>query len=698
MPVLKNYTQFTGLDLKVSHLREDSLSARDSLNTDISDKGSLIKRKGISSAATSVTDVLGVGVWINSDGEEIPVYIKQDGLYVGNDPFPTSFSLAINTIANPFANSHTNTLGDKQGASFATLNGNLYIATGYDPLMKYDGVRLSKAGAPNTIPSSITTTSTSGDWTATSSVRYYSTYTIEDENQIISSSALSSYRELTGAKPATTRYELTFPTLAPTDGWAIKSSALLANITVGATSIVIAESTWSVGDTIYISGTPGDLAPQLVERYVLIAKTATNTFTLDRPAESAATSGIYVSNGYISIIRQIDQGSLILAAEYPLRTGVSTETYFDSDGTATAPNFGIFNLPVNKGLAPKASYVSVHRNQLVLADILEDNVDNSKRLDTVFYSDIADQEAFNVNNSFIPSRQNGVAVTGISTFRDNLYTFTKNDIFVISGDLETSLSFRVDRVPYSNMGCISHQSIQNTEAGLFFLSQRGVYRIVAPSSKPEWVGEPISPLTTGTVDLTTQGYANGAYLNRESKYIISLTDSHAYVFDIKSNTWHKWDVLKSSQLVTANSETIIMVNDTASAVDKYLQEDTDATRIDFGSDAINMFYTTAWDSFGAASKFKKFLRAKIFTGLDDTFGAFTLTVNTYFDYNSSSTASIDFAMNDNASYPSETKSKLPSRKAKSVSWKISNNTVSKRTDISGVEVEAEFPYAERVKE
>lgn len=723
MPILKNYTKFTGLNLRSSILDQNALSARDSENTDINEKGSLIRRFGaITAEGLSSLDVSGVSTYTRLDGLQVPVFIRGNDFLVGDaETGNMGFNAANAPISTFFANSITNNLHEQQGASFATLNGNLYIATGYDPLYRYDGFQIGQASVPSKEIDSITVTGgASGQWVSNGDVSYRTTYTYLTGNGQITESDYSSIETEIGSKLASEIYRVIVPTIQQSEGYSVKSTS--DPIALGGNNyidILNAEaSKWNDGEWLYLmktSITGSKHSPLLFQIQNVGASGSgfsapytrlTLTTTIDSVVSFGASD--FITNAYITIYRRIENNPFIIAGYAPNDVDVSTVTFRDDTDGSTAfdhvsfnydtslipdpPDFGLAVDPVNKGIAPVASFITTFRDQLVLAG----DPDNPG---TVYFSDINDAEAFSATNSFRPSPAPGAKITGLAVFRDNLYVFTKNSIYIVSGDLDVTLGFRVDRMGGGEVGALSHQSIQNTPAGLMFLADRGVYRIVDPSVAPEEIGFNINTIFTDRSITFTREYANGAYVTTLNKYFLNYDQDNILVYDIDTNSWHKWTRLSDdSYIIAANTKTLFSIDVGNNIMLDLKISDGTSDRNDNGV-AIPWSYTTGWEDVGSSSQFKKFLRLRLYGQPDGNDTSRVITMENYYDYDAVNTAaSIQLTLNDINTFPFDAKTKLPSRKARAYSIKIGNGDINKLVEIAGIEVEIQTPYRERIKE
>ncbi len=85
------------------------------------------------------------------------------------------------TFTNPFS-LHNAAIADTEfeNASFANINNVIFISTGYDALMKYDGVRVYKAGLPTNTIDSVTATAVGASGPTGPNIQYKAIYSYTD--------------------------------------------------------------------------------------------------------------------------------------------------------------------------------------------------------------------------------------------------------------------------------------------------------------------------------------------------------------------------------------------------------------------------------------------------------------------------------------------------------------------------------------
>ena len=162
------------------------------------------------------------------------------------------------------------------------------------------------------------------------------------------------------------------------------------------------------------------------------------------------------------------------------------------------------------------------------------------------------------------------------------------------------------------------------------------------------------------------------------------------------------------------------LNSLTSNVETYVNKFHDANSAqDFAdhNDAISFSYKTHWEALNSPSSFKKFLRLKVFSldisNNDFETNNFSLDVTTEHDFAEGSVSSLSMDFSGGATgwgnspwgdFPwgenrlPAVKRKLLSRKAKSLRVILENTDLDENILISGMELEIETPFQERIKE
>ena len=151
---------------------------------------------------------------IDSGGATIPYLVWELAALPTNAP-------------TPFTTAQTKTgESDFENATFANLNSVLYIATGYDPLYKYDGTRIYRAGLPK--PATAPTTNLIAGSVTDTNRKYQYTYEYTDAKGNIIESQASDESGL--VSPTAQDVEVTVSNILDTTGFDTDSTDLKINL------------------------------------------------------------------------------------------------------------------------------------------------------------------------------------------------------------------------------------------------------------------------------------------------------------------------------------------------------------------------------------------------------------------------------------------------------------------------------------
>lgn len=543
---------------------------------------------------------------------------------------------------------------DFENATFASVNDVIYISNGYDDLHKYDGTRVYKAGLPKATTPTGANQNSSSPFTAGRVLRYKIEIEYTDAKENVIYSEISDHLEFT-VNGSGDSVDVTYTELAGSAGYDV-DGALKYNI-----------------------------------------------YRTDSSADATDVSSYY-------LIHTADHGDSI--------------PWNDADAALGAA----YVEPVKaRNQPPKGRYIDVWRNQLIITGKRDD-------VNTVFYSDIDSAEYFpSVDNSFITAGQIGGTNRGIRALDNILYIFKDNTIFGVTGDLGTD-TFVVDNVSREGIGCFAHATIEEINGEVWFLSEFGVYSISPSGLKERSAG--IKPkFQSGNPFSFRQ--ATAFQWTDNNKYILVMpslsalsgenyfdSSTEVYVYDTFWGAWFQWNGFVGAGGFAEVGDRIYYIgrerNQDKSTVEQYLKRvHADGLDSDYADHeaAITFTYKTHWETLGEPSIFKKFLRIKAHS-LDASLNdfetdQFSIDVTTEHNYepNTISSLSLDFSggalgwgNGPWGNFPwGETrlpslKSKLASKKAKSLRVVFSNTALKENILISGYELEIAAPYAVELKE
>ena len=635
-----------------------------------------------------------------------------------------NWSQVRSPMTSPFAQADANKNEDLfTNASIVNLQNVVYIGTGYDEMMKYDGQNVYRAGMPQGVTA---TTAVAGAGVITNAdTRYIVVPTQYDAKGNLVEGIAS--EESIGLALTAQNASVTLTNILASSGFNT-SCAIVNGAQVSVTTINVDDGaggahTLQVGDTAYFYDA---ISASYVERSIT-ARTS-STLTIAGAAVTVADNAVISNNLRLGLYRNIASGSTFyFVAELPNNSFTATQVYTDS---TTDANLDFeYVVPIKEhGLPPKSRFLTVFRNQLFAADVFN----------TVYYSDIDSAEYFPAgDNSFNVYTNRGDTITGLGSLPNALFIFKDKSLHIASGDFAED-AFRLDQVNKGDIGCIAHHTIQEVNGSLFFLSKKGVFAINESATLQE-VSLFIEPEFTRIG--TTYNLRKALALNwlNEDKYIILLpteTESIAVnnhldedqslmlVFDYVKNAWLSWTNINclgglslynnipyfSERRNSATAGTTVYL------LSRFNNYGTSFDYLDHAS-AIEMIYKTSWDSLGEPSRFKKFLRVKVFTLPNDSYEIepplFNLDVDIELNFipNVVASFSLDFAgdalgWGDDSwgddSWGStseiELKHRLIANKSRALRMTFKNDQPLEGVLISGYETEIAVPYEAFIKE
>jgi hypothetical protein len=163
--------------------------------------------------------------------------------------------------------------------------------------------------------------------------------------------------------------------------------------------------------------------------------------------------------------------------------------------------------------APK--YGAMIRNRLVLAP--------ASTSSSIAISAANDDEAYTSGGIEINV---GDTITGLKTFREKLYIFCQNSIFRLDGT--TTSDFAIVPITRS-LGCISHDSIQETAGDLTFLFTDGLHSLAATERVDDLelgiISPQIQPTLRDLIEGVTEDEVSSCLIRGKSQYRLFIQDA-----------------------------------------------------------------------------------------------------------------------------------------------------------------------------
>ena len=469
--------------------------------------------------------------------------------------------------AGPLQGSETNKNEENfENVTAVQLQNCIYFSNGYDPILKYDGQNVYKAGiAPASDGSdgtyAITATGTAGPVGPTPPPNVYvwrqQFIQIDANGNFVEGNTVYSseynYAEPTGGTPAT----VTLANIQAGSGYNTNCAIITASGT-GTVIPVTAGHTMKAGDTAFLYDT---VSATYVTRTVVSVANASVTVGSSVGYSNTTTNNqnVISNNLRIKVLRnQNTTGSPTLwfeVAEVPNNSFAATSAY--SDVTPDASLVSQFIEPATDRSPPRpGKYISSYLNLMVTAGSISSP-------NEVSFSDFAGPEYFPlVSNQFTVNNTQGDIITGIHPSSETFLIFQRRGIHAVTGDVPNQ-SFRVDTIT-QDVGCIAHSTIEDVRGKIFFLSEVGP-RVMAGNSLPMGLGVAPGSQFNSRVDpifnrrertsssVLRLKRAVGRNDTTGEKYIIfipaesssggnsfSNSNSIALVYDYTRDSWVKW--------------------------------------------------------------------------------------------------------------------------------------------------------------
>lgn len=626
-------------------------------------------------------------------------------------------------FATPFANylaAQDNT--DFENASFAQINGILYIASKYDYLQKYDGQNVYRAGLPSgVLPTSALGAATGiTDATGISYRIHYSQ--VDNKGNIIEGIISEASVALT---PANQDINVTVTNILAASGFNTNCGVVVGNQNA-VTTITIdngsgGANTLKIGDTAYFY----DGASSSYVSRLITGRNAT-TISIAGAAVNVLDNAVISNNLKISIWRNTVGGETFYqVAEIPNNSFAATQVYNDSVATVTGNADYVFPVK-DHGLPPIGSYLAVFQTSLCIAG-------QPTAVDQISYSDIDGPEYFPADdNAITVESARGDKITGIAAFNNSLIIFKQSSIHALTGEIGTD-TFRVDLIT-SERGCDAYHTIKQIKGALFFANRYGVYAL-SPEFATGDVSSPISSLfTTPTSGRNWKKMVahiwqdNDKYIlfiptEELSTHYVNNSSSPTYAFDYSRSAWLEWNNMDFSGGIADFNNTLFFTErrySTTLASPIYYTYQTLMAGNEFDyhdhGEAITFTYKSSWENGGEPSIPKKFLRAKVYAveGIRTIFESpgFTLNLRTERDFvdETITDLTLDFSGGGGGWGDFEwglapwgenglffAKSKLNTSKCQALRTVLENTTILENVLISGIEMEVVVPYKPGIK-
>lgn len=628
----------------------------------------------ISSLSTFINGVASFAATVTGDGTVPAAFLQTTRNYdlsaSGNplDVTATDWVLINTTVATPMSGSNTHKNDpDFENVTAVQLQNVLYLTNGYDYPQKYDGQTFYRIGLPET-----TITHALGGAGAITGNNYYHKaqyIQIDAAGNLIEGNVATTSGAL---NPVAQSMDVTVDNIVAGTGFntncAIVDGAQVAVNTITVDDGSGGSHTIQVGDTAYFYDS---VSASYLER--LVTAIAPTTITVAGAAVTVADNAVISNNLRIAIYRNPTSATIpsifYLLEEVPNNSFSATQVYNDN---ITDAGLGPLLIPpaTDRFTPQKAKYISIFRNQLMLAGDIENPY-------TLYWSDVESPEYFARDGSQQADIENktGDIISGISQNNEVFIIGTNRSIDVMSGDLAEG-NIRIDKLT-TDIGIAAHATIQEARGKLHFWSDRGPY-VMTGGQVPTPLGE--SPDGGGRVEpvLDQDGVSNDKYL--VIKRAISINDrvnekyvtfipaesegggdnyanqfSKVYAYDYARDAWLEWNNMNWMGGVTISGNDMYWVeirfSTALSVVTNYTYRRhnlNDAYDYNDNNVAIDFLYGSNWEAYGEPSLIKTYTRLKIFSLEELANNNLFLTVDAEYNYiRDLTTSSFTFEFDNN---------------------------------------------------
>jgi len=565
--------------------------------------------------------------------------------------------------AGPLQGSETNKNAvNFENVSSVQVQNCIYFSNGYDPVLKYDGQNVYRAGLPPATDGSTGTFTVSATGTAGANLYVWREQFVQIDangNQIEGNTVYSS--EYLFTQPSVNPATVTVTSIQAGSGFNTNCALITATAT-GTAIPVSAGHTIKAGDTAYLWDT---VTAAYVTREVVSvgATTVTVDNSIGYTSSTTNSRNVISNNLRIRILRNKNTGVtptlFFELVEIPNNSFVSSQTFVDN--LADASLAAQFLEPVTDRSPPvNGKYISAYQNIMVTAG-------NISLPNQVSFSDIGNPEYFPlVSNQFTVTNLQGDIITGIHPSAESFLIFQSRAIHAVTGDVPNQ-SFRVD-VLTQDVGCAAHATIQDVRGTICFLSNVGP-RVMTGAALPKGLGsDPTNQLNSRLDPLffrrglsSTESFsikrAVGFNDRIGERYIVFLptettegaerytnSNSKTLVYDYTRDAWVIWSNLDMTGGITAedSSREIYFVERRDSAagsgstsIQSYLYRfQNTGTFLDYQDhdNAIELIYKSPWEFMGDPAVLKNFQRIKIYSS-EPVDSDFTIDIQTEKDFN-----------------------------------------------------------------
>jgi len=621
---------------------------------------------------------------------------------------------------------------DFENATSVVLQNCLYVANGYDEIVKYDGQNVYRAGVPTA--ASLTATGTAGVGRA---YVWRAQYVQKDAVLNTVEGNLKNSPQYAFTEPSTNPVTVTAANIQAGTGFNT-NCAIVAGAQGPVNTIVVDDGsggvhTMKVGDTAYFFDS---VSGGYVEREVTAVDITAPTYsiTVAGAAVTVADNAVISNNLRIRLFRNQNTGLTPTIwyelVDLPNNSFAATQTYTDNRSDANLlAGIQLVEPTTDRSPPIKGKYISAFQTLMVTAG-------DPENPNTVSVSDIENAEYFPFpDNQFIVNNLQGDLITGLHPSNENFLIFQSRSIHAMTGDVPNG-NFRVDTIT-TDIGCAAHATIQDVRGTVCFLSPFGP-RVMTGANIPQGLGASKDNVLNSRLDplFSTRGLTEPEILRvkraialndrRGEKYILFIpaesetTGGDRYVnefaetlvYDYTRDAWVTWTGLNmAGGLISTDDDTELLfierreLND---ALEHYVYRFLNTgTFLDYQDhdQTITCTYKSPWEFMGEAAIRKNFQAIRVY-GIEEIDREYTIDIQTESNFtadNVISTCSLTFGAGgygtsqygiDPFGDPSTTglKHKLSNGRVTALRVILGNSQEQTNVSITGYELEIATPY------
>jgi hypothetical protein len=537
------------------------------------------------------------------------------------------------------------TTEDFRNATFAAYQEVIYIGNAFDPVQKYDGQTVYRAGMPNGVDVSLLNGGAGNVDTGTHI--YYITYEQIDATGRLVEGVISDGVSITLA--GNSIVEVTVNNLLQGSGW--NTNAAIIDGVQGPTNTinVLAGHTMQPEDSAFFLDASGNPQTRLVTSITATSITIEGTpvSVTDVTDWQKAIS----NNLKINIYRTLATGTepwFVIAI--PNNSYQTTTTYDDN-----APDSSLiqqFIFPIDRhDPPPQTGVVFAFKNIMIYtADPFNDDFVWYSNADEPEYVDQLKSPVNEPNRFIVPS--NSDDVVGVGVAGSTLVVFKNLSIYAVSGEITTDQFTVIAVAQGSNIGCVAHATISSVGGLLYFLHTNGVYSMSESNIFPtDQFGNPIplsipidqffrdNSASNGTRNNTTRQFvlerAVAINYTKDNQYILFLPaenscscpenilprvandNSRILCYDYQGKNWFEWTNINAAGGFVVENDNLYWqerrLSQTGDITSNTIKQHRQYELIDYADHVtpIRVTWVSSWEDYGQPRVRKKFIRAAL---------------------------------------------------------------------------------------